>query len=119
MIGWTAIFSKGLAPLLFIAGGVVLGMGVQQRVLNPKPTPCPQCPLPPACICPPQTSIQPFDVNKIKNLKSFTYQPEYNGMITVAGVDSVAIKRYIGDAVVKAFSEHVKTIEQPKRKRKN
>lgn len=117
MIGWTAIFSKGIAPLLFIAAGAIAGIGFQQKVLNPKPVPCPQ---PPACVCPPQTavSVQPFDVQKIKNLRAFTYQPEYNGVITVAGVDSTVIKKYISDAVVRAFNEHVTSIEQPKRKRR-
>lgn len=121
MIGWTAIFSKGLGPMLLIAAGVVGGVGLQQRVFN-KSLPCPQCPPAPACVCPPQTavSVQPFDVQKMKNIRAFTYQPEYKGVISVAGVDSLTIKKYISDAVAKAFSEHVKKIEldQTKRKRR-
>lgn len=113
MIGWTAIFSKGFAPLLFIAAGAIAGIGMQQRIFNQKPLPCPQCPQPPACVCPPQTavSVQPFDVQKIKNLRAFTYQPEYNGVITVAGVDSTVMKKYINEAVQKAFDGY--TIKLP------
>lgn len=123
MIGWTSIFSKGLAPVLLISAGVIGGVGLQQRVFSAKPLPCPQCPPAPACICPPQTSVsvQPFDVQKMKNIRAFTYQPEYKGVISVAGIDSTAIKRYISDAVVKAFAEHVtsvETAEVPKRKRR-
>jgi len=117
MIGWTTILSKAIVPVLFLAGGAVAGIGLQQRVFNPKPVPCPPAP---ACICPPQTavSVQPFDVQKMKNIRAFTYQPEYKGVISIAGVDSLTIKKYINDAIVKAFNEHVKTIEQPKRKRR-
>src|SRR5690242_16522625 len=112
MFGWTTIISKIGVPALFVLGGVVAGVGLQQRVLSAKPVPCPQCPPAPACICPPQTavSVQPFDVQKIKNLKAFTYQPEYHGVITVAGVDSTVIRKYVTSAVDRAFNEYKKQL---------
>lgn len=112
----TSLLPKIIAPLALLSFGVVAGIGVQQKVLNPKPIEVPACP---SCNCPqPSVSIQPFEVEKIKNLKAFTYAPEFTGSISVAGVDSTAIKRYIDDAVMRAFEKHVKTIVPTKSKRR-
>lgn len=118
MLTW--ISSKLLAPLLILLFGMGAGIGIQQKVFNPRHTPAP---LPcPDCNCPAQAvSVQPFEVEKIKNLKAFTYSPAFTGSISVAGVDSTAIKRYIDQAVIKAFEAHVQTIQiedSKKRKRK-
>ncbi|MGL6121692.1 MAG: hypothetical protein ACRC1W_01385 [Shewanella sp.] len=113
MLTW--ISSKFLPPLLILIFGVVGGIGIQQKVLNPEPheiIPCPDC------HCPePSVSIQPFEVDKIKNLKAFTYSPAFTGSVHIAGVDSTALQRYVESAVMKAFEKHVKKVDQ-KRNRK-
>lgn len=67
------------------------------------------CPQAPPCICAacpePTVSVQPFDVEKIKNLRSFTYSPNYSGSIQVAGVDSVSVRRWIERAIGEALSD--------------
>lgn len=118
MLTWLS--SKLLAPLLILSGGIVSGIAVQQKILNPKPVVDKKCP---DCNCPAQAvSVQPFEVEKIKNLKAFTYAPEFTGSISVAGVDSAAIRRYIDQAVMRAFESHVRSIQATddlkKRKRK-
>ena len=110
----SVIISKFGLPILVLGFGVITGISFQQKVLNPKPTACPQCP---ACICPePTVSVQPFDVEKIKNLKTFTYSPGFTGSISVAGVDSTSIRKYIEIAVMKAIEKHSPP-ETKKRKR--
>lgn len=102
------ILAKIAVPALILVGGAVAGIGIQQKVFNPDPVQAVECP---DCNCPqPQVSVQPFDVDKIKNLKTFTYSPGFTGSISVAGVDSSSIKRYIDDAVMKAFAKHVKPL---------
>ncbi|HMG94360.1 MAG TPA: hypothetical protein VK589_30075 [Chryseolinea sp.] len=113
------ILPKIIAPLAILAFGMVAGIGVQQKVFSSPPEQvvdmkCPDC------ICPQSAvSVQPFEVEKIKNLKAFTYSPEFTGSISVAGVDSIAIKRYIDHAVMRAFEKHVKSVAaEPSTKRK-
>lgn len=110
----SAIISKLGLPIIVLGFGVMTGIGIQQKVLNPKPVSCPQCP---ACVCPePTVSVQPFDVEKIKNLKTFTYSPGFTGSISVAGVDSASIRKFIDDAVTKAFAKQ--TLPETKKRRR-
>lgn len=75
-----------IAALFFVAGLVF-----DSKYLT---KPCPPCPEIPAC--PPQTSIdlQSFDVNKIKNIKQFTYSPSISGTIIVVA-DSTTYKKLV------------------------
>lgn len=117
------MFTKIGLPLLVLVLGAIGGIGLQQKVLAPHQEKIDYARIeniiksatpPPA----PAVSVQPFDVNKIKNLKSFTYSPDFTGSVSIAGVDSAAMKKYIEDAVMKAFQKHVSGIESTKRKRR-
>lgn len=97
---WTSILAKIGPPAVLAAACFGAGMFTMKKLTRdcPQPAPC-------VCQCPePTVSVQPFDVDKIKNLKSFTYAPEFTGSIRVAGVDSVAIRRYIEESVSNALS---------------
>lgn len=99
MILLKTLLTKIGTPALLAAGIFAGGMFTQKKFTRD----CPDC-IPPACNCPqPTVSVQPFDVEKIKNLKAFTYSPEFTGAISVAGVDSTAIRKYVEQAVEKAF----------------
>jgi hypothetical protein len=111
------ILSKFALPLLIFVFGSIAGIGVQQKVLNekvrfPEPVPCPPC------NCPEAVSIQPFDVQKMKNLKEFSYSPQFSGSVSVAGVDSATVRKYIEQSIMRAFEKHVTEIEGSKRRRK-
>lgn len=102
---WKALLTKTGLPIIAAIGIFAGGIFTQKKFLTRE---CPDC-VPPACNCPaPSVSVQPFDVDKIKNLKAFTYSPQFTGAISVAGVDSVAIKRYIEEAVMRAISQEGK-----------
>jgi len=78
------------------------GMAFHAKVLMPE---IPACP---ACNCPePTVSVQPFDVDKIKGVKSFNYSPQFSGSISVAGVDSTALRKMIDRAIDQSLSKHV------------
>lgn len=104
MLGLTklgAATGKIVFPLVL---GVVAGIGLQQKVFDkkitfPEPKPCP------ACICPEAVSVQPFDVEKIKNLRNFTYAPQFTGSVSVAGVDSTSVRKYIEGTINKHFDK--------------
>ena len=102
---WTSILAKIGPPAVLAAACFGAGMFTMKKLTR-------DCPPVPACICAacpePTVAVQPFDVDKIKNLKSFTYSPQYSGSIRVAGVDSAAVKRYIIDAVNEALSTNKK-----------
>lgn len=106
---------------------MVAGIGVQQKVLNPKPetvdyseirgivrdvvkSELKNIPKPE-----PTVPIQPFDVDKIKNLKTFTYSPNFSGNVAVNGIDSAAVHRWVEHSVMIAFEKHV---VKDKKKRK-
>lgn len=111
----SALLPKIGFPLLVAGGGFIGGLAFQAKVLQPKPAD--PCPPPPACVCnPPAVSVQPFDVEKIKGLKSFQYAPQFSGTITVAGVDSVFVKKAINDAVVESFEKFVVPADKKKRR---
>lgn len=55
----------------------------------------------------PTVSVQPFDVEKIKGVKHFEYKPEFTGSISVAGVDSTAIRKMIDASVDRAFQKYM------------
>jgi hypothetical protein len=111
MIG--TLLEKLLAPLLICSVGFAGGIAFQQKVLN-EPAMTQQCP---ACNCPEAVSIQPFEVEKMKNLRNFTYTPQFTGTVSVAGVDSATVRKYIDESVMKAFERHVIKIDEKKRKR--
>lgn len=105
MINVAAILTKIGVPLLIAGGGFFGGMMFQGKVMKPNIT-VPACPPCPQVTCnPPAVSVQPFDVEKIKNLRTFTYQPSYSGSISVAGVDSAFVKRAIREAVQEEFKK--------------
>jgi hypothetical protein len=96
--------------------GVVAGVGLQQKFFTrehqcPKPVPCP------TVVCPEAVTIQPFDSEKIKNVRSFTYAPQFTGTVSVAGVDSTSIRKFIDQSVMRAFEAHVQKV-QPKEEKK-
>lgn len=96
-----AILSKAGLPLLIGVGGFFGGQVFQAKFLKPAiQVETKTCPEPAPCICnPPAVSVQPFEVEKMKNLRNFTYQPSYSGSISVAGVDSAFVKRAIREAI--------------------
>lgn len=106
------IFGKFTSIVTILAFGVVAGIGIQQKVLN-APIPDCICPTPPP---PPTVQVQPFDVEKIKNLREFTYAPKFTGSISVAGVDSSSVRIFIEESVMKAFEKHVVSTDKKKRK---
>jgi hypothetical protein len=115
-IMFSLILTKFGVPLLLVAAGTVAGIGIQQKILNAKPTECP------ACICPkcpelPTLAMQPFDMQKMKRVKEFNYSPAFTGSITVAGVDSVSIRKYINEAVAEAFEKNIVPTTTKKKRR--
>lgn len=105
---WTTILAKAgpflsrnAVPMVLAAACFGGGMFTMKKLTR-------DCPEAPPCICAacpePTVAVQPFDVEKIKNLKSFTYSPQYSGSIRVAGVDSAAVRRYIRQAIDEALS---------------
>src|SRR5688572_2942322 len=100
------ILTKFGPPFLLVILGAGIGSFIQVKGNYKKLASCPDC-VCPRCPDPPTVSVQPFDVEKIKNLKAFTYSPGFTGSISVAGVDSTSIKRYIDAAVLNAFEKHV------------
>jgi len=92
-------------------GGIMGGSVVQKKFLSDPPRPCPTCP---ACVCPESVSVQPFEMEKMKGVKEFNYRPEFTGNISVAGVDSTMIKKYLDDAV----RQYCLDLSQQKRKRR-
>lgn len=98
---WATFLSKWALYLLLIAVGVTIGMVAQQKLF---PVEIPQCP---SCVCPePAVSLQPFDVDKIKGVKSFNYSPQFSGSISVAGVDSTALRKMFDKSIDAAFEKH-------------
>lgn len=95
------ILAKAGLPLLIGLGGFFGGQVFQAKVLKPKiNVETKVCPEPAPCICnPPAVEVQSFDVNKIKNMRSFTYSPQFQGSIQVAGVDSTALRRMIRESL--------------------
>jgi hypothetical protein len=85
----------------------VLAVFATLYLAKPEPVEIPACP---ACNCPePTVSVQPFEVEKIKGLKSFEYSPSFTGSIAVSGVDSSSVKRYINQSVDAAFNKYVQS----------
>jgi hypothetical protein len=56
----------------------------------------------------PTVSVQPFDVEKIKGLKQFNYAPQFTGSVSVAGVDSTALRKMIDASVDRSIKKNVK-----------
>ncbi len=98
----TALLSKiGIPVLVFLAGGI--GGLVLQQKLTPT-IEIPQCP---ACSCPePAVKMQNIEIEKMKGLKSFNYSPQFSGSISVAGVDSTALRRMIDKSLSEALSRY-------------
>ncbi len=96
------LLSKIALPLALFACGLVGGIFLQQRVIS-REINVPACP---DCRCPdPVVSVQPFDVQKMKRIGEFIYSPQFNGSISVAGVDSTALALMIEKAMDKSFSK--------------
>lgn len=100
-----AILSKAGLPLLIGVGSFFGGMVFQGKVMKPN-IEVPACPPCPQVTCnPPAVSVQPFEVEKMKNLRNFTYQPSYSGSISVSGVDSAFVKRVIRETIQQEFKK--------------
>ena len=99
------LLSKLGLPVLVAVVSFIGGITFQAKYLD-KPCPSVKCPSIPDCICnPPAVSIQPFDVNKIKNLKNFSYSPNFSGSISVSGVDSGFVKKAIDESITRALNQ--------------
>lgn len=105
-----ALLGKGLVYVI-----VAIASGFGGYVLNDrmqKPVQIPTCP---DCHCPePTVSIQPFEVEKIKGLRNFSYNPQFSGSIRVAGVDSTALQRMIDGGIERAFARYYSTSKKAK-----
>ncbi len=100
----SALFLKFGIPVLYVLAGSLAGIAVQQKYLA---SPAPDYPPCPACVCPePTVSAQPFDVKKFKGLREFNYAPSFTGSISVAGVDSTALRRMIDRSLVEALAKY-------------
>lgn len=110
---WSLILGKVGTFMPAILIGLIGGVALDQKVFRSSPVPCPQCP---ACICPePTVEAQRFDMDKMKGVKEFNYMPEFTGNISVAGVDSSMIKKYL-DQAVKKYCQDLNTNAKRKRK---
>lgn len=99
----TALLKKLLGPVALVLVGIVGGAFVTMKMQKPVTVPAA-----PDCICPePSVSVQPFDVDKIKGVKSFVYQPQFSGSIQVAGVDSTALRKMIDKSMDEAFQRYM------------
>lgn len=104
--------------LIYIVGGAALfllgGIAVPEILkFIHGPAPAHVCP---DCYCPePTVSVQPFEVEKIKGLREFVYSPQFSGSISVAGVDSTALRRMIDQSMSNSFA---KFLDYDKKKRK-
>jgi hypothetical protein len=99
---WTTIISKFAIPIIIaclaFSGGMITMAKIQ------KPVEVPECP---ACNCPePTVSVQPFDVDKVKGVKNFNYAPQFSGSISVAGLDSTAIRKMFETSINRAFDNY-------------
>jgi hypothetical protein len=53
-------------------------------------------------------------MEKMKGVKEFNYRPEFTGNISIAGVDSSMIRKYINEAIQK----HCVVIQENKKRRR-
>lgn len=91
-----AFLKKSIIP--FLVGALAGVFGMQYLDIPDQPD----------CICPePTVEVQPFEVEKIKGLRSFQYSPQFSGNISVAGVDSASIARMIDVSVDRAFKRYI------------
>lgn len=115
----TAFIAKFAPFIIVLFVGGIGGIFLQQKLLSGPPVIVPECPACPACNCPqPTVSVQPFDVDKIKGLKEFNYSPQYTGNISVNGVDSAAVRKWIEQSVEKAFQKHASIPAAPEKKKR-
>ena len=98
------MLTKIAFPLIaFLFGGLITALTLK-KIEKPLIIP----PIP-DCICnPAAVSVQPFDVDKIKNLKTFQYAPQFSGNISVAGVDSLRLKIIIQQSVDASLKQYLK-----------
>ena len=97
-----SLLSKFSVPVILFLVGTVAGIYLQEKVIARE---CKlECPKPPDCNCPKATvQMQPFDVEKMKNIKGFTYSPQYSDNITLAGADTNQLKTIIEKSIQKAL----------------
>ncbi len=99
---WTTIITKFGLPIIVAFASFTGGMITMTKMQ--KPVSIPDCP---SCICPePTVSIQPFDVDKVKGVKNFNYAPQFSGSISVAGVDSTALRKMIDGCLNRALDDY-------------
>jgi hypothetical protein len=123
---FTAILSKIGIPALILVVGAIGGIGLQQKVFSRKPDKIDYAEVRSIvkeevtkAVAGIEISIQPFEVDKMKGLRHFNYSPSYTGNVAVSGVDSVAIRRWMEESVMKAFEAHVvQPTEEKKRRRR-
>lgn len=94
-----------LGPAALLMVGALAGSFGTMKLQKPVSVPSYECP---DCNCPePSVSVQPFEVDKIKGLKSFVYNPQFSGSIQVAGVDSTALRKMIDQSMEQAFQRYM------------
>lgn len=100
------LLSKAGIPIVIGLASFTGGMITHARIQKPVEIPEYKCP---PCNCPPAVSLQPFDVDKLKNQRgTFVYSPEIKG-VTISGTDSAFFKAMIKEGVSEALNEMVKT----------
>jgi hypothetical protein len=89
--------------LLALALGITAGMALESWL--EKPPVC-NCPDPNIKVgCPePRVEVQPFDVEKIKNVRGFTYAPTFTGNVS-ADMDTASVRRMIREEIQNAARE--------------
>lgn len=101
----TPLFARFAYPVIMLMIGTLSGIYLQEKVLSKE---CRfECPKIPEMKCPaPTIQMQPFEVEKMKNIKGFTYSPQYSGNISIAGSDTTHLREIIESSIAKALKSN-------------
>jgi len=97
-----SLLSKFSVPVVLFLVGTLAGIYLQEKVIARE---CKlECPKAPDCNCPaPTVQMQPFEVDKMKNIKGFTYSPQYSGNISIGGADTTRLREIVEKSITKAL----------------